>query len=151
MGDMSIPITSGVNNADEWHDASAEGSPTNLLSNPMLEEINQKQHLFNDKSKKKANIGTDDKRSMQFSENTGVNIDLNIGPAPLCYEEKAIKERENCDYSIKITLDMARTSTAPRKIRIYADGRYISHVIQDIFYGEFQVFTIYFTRVMLDN
>lgn len=151
MGDMSILTTSGVNNADEWHDASAEGSPTNLSSNPLLEEINQKQNSFNEKSKKKANTGTNDKRSMQFNGNTGVNVDLNIGPAPLCYEEKAIKERENCDYSIKITLDMARAGTAPRKIRIYADGRDISHIIHDIFYGEFQAFTIYFTRVMLDN
>lgn len=119
MGDMSIPITSGTTNADEWHDASAESSPTNHSTNPMIDEINQK-------SKKKAHTGTNDKRSMQFSGNTGVNVDLNIGPAPLCYEEKAIQERENCDYSIKITLDMAKNGTAPRTIRIYADGTNIS-------------------------
>ncbi|CAF4093302.1 unnamed protein product, partial [Adineta steineri] len=58
------------------------------------------------------------------SETTNTNVDLNVCPAPLCYEEKAIKERENCDYSIKITLDMAKNGTVPRKIRILADGVY---------------------------
>jgi len=122
MDDKSIPVA----NVDEWHDASGDNS-----CNPIVKENNREQSSSEENSKEsktKTNSGTNDKRSMQFSEKTGINIDLNLGPAPLCYEEKAIKERENCDYSIKITLDMAKNGTAPRKIRIYADG------IQDLIY-----------------
>jgi len=49
---------------------------------------------------------------------------ITIQPAPLCYEPRACQERENCDYSIKITMDMAKTGIAPRKVRVYADGIY---------------------------
>lgn len=111
MENQPVPTTPGVAGADEWHDASAENSPTTPNDTPASQE-----------SKKKANTGTDDKRAMQFSGNLDINVDLNLGPAPLSYEEKAIKERENCDYSTKITIDMAKNGTAPRKIRIYADG-----------------------------
>jgi hypothetical protein len=115
MDNKSTPSTPGVSGVDEWHDASADNSPTTNESSS--------QHDSSIESKKKANTGTNEKRSMQFSGNLDINIDLNLGPAPLSYEEKAIKERENCDYSIKITLDMAKNATAPRKIRIYADGK----------------------------
>jgi choline-phosphate cytidylyltransferase len=116
MDNKSTPTTPGVSSVDEWHDASAENSPT-------TDESSSQQDTSTE-SKKKANTGTNEKRSMQFSGNTSINVDLNLGPAPLSYEEKAIKERENCDYSIKITVDMAKNATAPRKIRIYADGIY---------------------------
>jgi hypothetical protein len=121
MCDMSIPTTPGVAGVDEWHDASAESSCTTQTNNPLVKETNH-EHGTSKESLKKSSSETDAKRSMQFSGNTTINIDLNIGPAPLCYEEKALQERENCDYSIKITLDMAKHVTAPRKIRIYADG-----------------------------
>lgn len=107
MENKSTPSTPGTAGIDEWHDASAENTPATDTST---------------ESKKKANTGTNDKRSMQFSGNLEINCDLNLGPAPLSYEEKAIQERENCDYSVKITLDMAKNGTAPRQIRIYADG-----------------------------
>jgi choline-phosphate cytidylyltransferase len=116
MDNKSTPSTPGVSGVDEWHDASADNSPTTPETSPKQEPSTE--------SKKKANTGTNEKRSMQFSGNLDINVDLNLGPAPLSYEEKAIKERENCDYSIKITLDMAKNATAPRKIRIYADGIY---------------------------
>ncbi|UJR21233.1 hypothetical protein I4U23_024328 [Adineta vaga] len=112
MTDKSTPTTPGVSGVDEWHDASAENSPATDESSA------------NQESKKKANTGTNEKRSMQFSGGLDINVDLNLGPAPLSYEEKAIKERENCDYTTKITIDMAKNGTAPRKIRIYADGIY---------------------------
>jgi hypothetical protein len=121
MDDSSTPTAPGIANVDEWHDASAENSCNTIVKENNDEQSSSEQN--SGKSKTKTNSGTDEKRSMQFSGKTSINVDLNLGAAPLCYEEKAIKERENCDYSIKITLDMAKNGTAPRKIRIYADGR----------------------------
>jgi hypothetical protein len=110
MDNKSTPTTPGVAGVDEWHDASAEST--------------QGTHDSSTESKKKATSGTNEKRTIQFSGNLDINVDLNLGPAPLSYEDKAIKEREDCNYSTKITLDMAKNGTAPRKIRIYADGIY---------------------------
>ncbi|XP_050538647.1 choline-phosphate cytidylyltransferase A-like isoform X2 [Daktulosphaira vitifoliae] len=45
-------------------------------------------------------------------------------PAPFSTDADAIIERTTCDYDTKITMDMANSSTAPRKIRVYADGIY---------------------------
>ena len=44
--------------------------------------------------------------------------------APLSNEEMALKELENVDYSIRITKEMADAGTAPRRVRVYADGIY---------------------------
>ena len=44
--------------------------------------------------------------------------------APLSNEEMALKELENVDYSIRITKEMAEAGTAPRRVRVYADGIY---------------------------
>ncbi|XP_052902330.1 choline-phosphate cytidylyltransferase B-like [Anopheles moucheti] len=44
--------------------------------------------------------------------------------APYSTELDAIRERERCDYSQKITYQMARSGTVPRMIRVYADGIY---------------------------
>jgi hypothetical protein len=122
MGDRSTLNTPAVTNIDEWYDASGESSSISNTNNPILKE-NHREQSSSKESKTKTTSGTDDKSSIQFSGKSTVNVDLNIGPAPLCYEEKAIKERENCDYSIKITLDMAKNESSPRKIRIYADGK----------------------------
>merc|ERR1711936_1495240 len=44
--------------------------------------------------------------------------------APLSNEEMAVKELASVDYNIKITKEMAEAGTAPRRIRVYADGIY---------------------------
>ncbi|XP_068987058.1 choline-phosphate cytidylyltransferase A-like isoform X1 [Bombus flavifrons] len=44
--------------------------------------------------------------------------------APFSDDPEALAERNACDYNIRITLKMARSSKAPRKIRVYADGIY---------------------------
>ncbi|XP_050716014.1 choline-phosphate cytidylyltransferase B-like isoform X3 [Eriocheir sinensis] len=45
-------------------------------------------------------------------------------PAPFSHDEEAARERDACDYGIKITLEKARAGEAPRPIRVYADGIY---------------------------
>lgn len=45
-------------------------------------------------------------------------------PAPFSNESLAIVAREQCDYSIRITKEMALQGLAPRLVRVYADGIY---------------------------
>ena len=47
-----------------------------------------------------------------------------VTPAPYDNDEVADNERQLIDYNIKITADMAQNGTAPRRIRVYADGIY---------------------------
>ncbi|XP_021372166.1 choline-phosphate cytidylyltransferase B-like isoform X2 [Mizuhopecten yessoensis] len=46
------------------------------------------------------------------------------GPAPFSEMEAAVLENERTDYSIKISLEVAKAGTAPRTVRVYADGIY---------------------------
>ncbi|XP_075163805.1 choline-phosphate cytidylyltransferase A-like [Haematobia irritans] len=45
-------------------------------------------------------------------------------PAPFSTDEEAVCERERCDYTQKITYQMARSGNANRRVRVYADGIY---------------------------
>lgn len=45
-------------------------------------------------------------------------------PAPFSHDEEALRELERCDYTQKITYKMALAGTAPRPVRVYADGIY---------------------------
>lgn len=45
-------------------------------------------------------------------------------PAPFSHETEANRNRELCDYTLKITYDMAISGSAPRPVRVYADGIY---------------------------
>ncbi|XP_003747458.1 choline-phosphate cytidylyltransferase A [Galendromus occidentalis] len=45
-------------------------------------------------------------------------------PAVFSDDPVAIADKEACDYSIRITTEMAKAGTAPRPIRMYADGIY---------------------------
>ncbi|XP_060080938.1 choline-phosphate cytidylyltransferase B-like [Ylistrum balloti] len=47
-----------------------------------------------------------------------------VGPAPFSEMEAAVQENERTDYSIKIPLETAKAGTAPRTVRVYADGIY---------------------------
>ncbi|XP_017059606.1 choline-phosphate cytidylyltransferase A [Drosophila ficusphila] len=51
--------------------------------------------------------------------------DFNIcQPAPFSYDDKAILELEKCDYTQRITYQMARAGKTTRRVRVYADGIY---------------------------
>lgn len=49
---------------------------------------------------------------------------MNRGPAAFHFESAAVECRQKCDFSIKITVDMAKEGKAPRQVRVYADGIY---------------------------
>ena len=48
----------------------------------------------------------------------------NVQAAPLSFEPLACEERDSIDYSVRITKEMAEAGTAPRRVRVYADGIY---------------------------
>ena len=52
------------------------------------------------------------------------SFSFSVLAAPLSNEEMALTELDNVDYSIRITKEMAEAGTAPRRVRVYADGIY---------------------------
>lgn len=51
-----------------------------------------------------------------------------VSPAPYSVDIEAKEELEKCDYSLKISTEMAKSGKVPRKVRVYATG------IWDIFH-----------------
>merc|ERR550519_976316 len=51
-------------------------------------------------------------------------LNSQVGPAPLSCHLEAQQERDCIDYDIRITKEQAEQGTAPRRIRVYADGIY---------------------------
>ncbi|EDW50063.1 choline-phosphate cytidylyltransferase A [Drosophila sechellia] len=45
-------------------------------------------------------------------------------PAPYSHDEEAMLERDRCDYTQRITYQMARSGQTTRRVRVYADGIY---------------------------
>ncbi|KAH8317220.1 hypothetical protein KR074_005044 [Drosophila pseudoananassae] len=45
-------------------------------------------------------------------------------PAPFSHDEKAMLELARCDYTQRITYQMARSGQTSRRVRVYADGIY---------------------------
>lgn len=64
-----------------------------------------------------------DRSSLQ-STSGAVEFMAMCKPAPYSTDLDAIEERERVDYSQRITYEMARSGTAPRRPRVYADGIY---------------------------
>lgn len=58
------------------------------------------------------------------SNHTDMSTGSSCGPAPFWYDDAAKVVRDSCDYNIKISLEQAKSGTAPRRCRIYADGIY---------------------------
>ncbi|KAF8569857.1 hypothetical protein P879_02617 [Paragonimus westermani] len=54
----------------------------------------------------------------------GDGMNSNCLPAPFSHEPTAQAINKLCDYSIRITAEMAKSGLAPRPVRVYADGAY---------------------------
>lgn len=67
-----------------------------------------------------------EEKTLKFSceLNKFQGMSQNNGPAPFHFEKRACDERNNCDYSEKITLKIAEANKHKRKVRVYADGIY---------------------------
>ncbi|XP_014231593.1 putative choline-phosphate cytidylyltransferase [Trichogramma pretiosum] len=71
-----------------------------------------------------ADVKTSKERNERKEKETIKSIDesgFHFKKAPFSDDPEAVQERENCDYSIKIS---AESGEAPRKVRVYADGIY---------------------------
>ncbi|KAH8234879.1 hypothetical protein KR032_004931 [Drosophila birchii] len=61
----------------------------------------------------------------QFFNGSGASDFATIcKPAPFSHDEEAMLERQRCDYTQRITYQMARSGQTTRRVRVYADGIY---------------------------
>ena len=68
----------------------------------------------------------DDIVPQPVSSNSMVQKKQNFCLAPAPFDDDAVAqvERDNTDYTIKITQEMIKEGKCPRKVRVYADGIY---------------------------
>ncbi|KAH8380100.1 hypothetical protein KR009_008896 [Drosophila setifemur] len=68
---------------------------------------------------------TSQQQQQQFFNGSGASDFATIcKPAPFSHDEEAMVERNRCDYTHKITYQMARSGQTTRRVRVYADGIY---------------------------
>ncbi|KAJ8956923.1 hypothetical protein NQ318_014342 [Aromia moschata] len=71
-------------------------------------------------------IGHETFRAERYCHKTyfGKAASWQLTAAPFSEEPGPTKIRDECDYDIKITHEMARNGTSPRPVRVYADGAF---------------------------
>jgi len=69
-------------------------------------------------------VNNNDEESCDISHSKVPKLCSSLGAAPLSFMEEAKLERDNVDYNIGITKEMALNGEAPRRVRVYADGIY---------------------------
>lgn len=98
--------------SQECVNGATNGSPTVTTTVSKTEEISSNSSI---------DAPDPDKIEATTKQKTGPQI---VTPAPYDSDEVANEERGNIDYGIKITAEMAQSGTAPRRVRVYADGIY---------------------------
>jgi len=69
-------------------------------------------------------VNNNDEESCDITHSKVPKLCSSLGAAPLSFMEEAKLERDNVDYNIGITKEMALNGEAPRRVRVYADGIY---------------------------
>ena len=98
--------------SQECVNGATNGSPTVTTTVSKTEEISSNSSI---------DAPDPDKIEATTKQQTGPQI---VTPAPYDSDDVANEERANIDYGIKITAEMAQSGTAPRRVRVYADGIY---------------------------
>ncbi|CAH8495463.1 unnamed protein product [Heterobilharzia americana] len=81
-------------------------------------------HIPSDEIKSKVESYSELKTGDSISHQLAIPPTAYRSPAPFWYEPAAVAANNACDYTIKITLEMAKSGQAPRPVRVYADGAY---------------------------
>ena len=102
--------------SQECINSTINGSPTVTTTVSKAEEISS-----NSLTSSSIDAPDPDKIEATKKRTSGPQV---VTPAPYDSDEVANEERDGIDYGIKITAEMAQNGTAPRRVRVYADGIY---------------------------